>query len=142
MKRDCCPRCASADFVKAGKVGQKQRFKCKQCARLFVETDEQSYPPEIRQKALQLVLEGLGFRSIERILGVSHVSVINWVKQAGLEVMATPLLAASQADIIELDELHTYIQKKVEHAGSGWLLIASPAKSLASNSVAVVSRPP
>lgn len=32
-------------------------------------------------KALQLYVEGVSYREIERILGVSHVSVMNWVKQ-------------------------------------------------------------
>jgi transposase len=32
-------------------------------------------------KALQLYLEGLSFREIERIIGVSHVSISNWVKE-------------------------------------------------------------
>jgi transposase len=32
-------------------------------------------------KALQLYIEGLSYREIERLLGVSHVSVMNWVKQ-------------------------------------------------------------
>jgi len=32
-------------------------------------------------KALQLYLEGVSYREIERILGVSHVSVMNWVKK-------------------------------------------------------------
>jgi len=32
-------------------------------------------------KALQLYLEGLSFREIERIIGVSHVTVSNWVKE-------------------------------------------------------------
>jgi len=32
-------------------------------------------------KALQLYVEGISFREIERILGVSHVSVMNWVRQ-------------------------------------------------------------
>jgi len=33
--------------------------------------------------ALELYLEGLGFRSIGRILKVSHVSIFNWIKQYG-----------------------------------------------------------
>ena len=31
-------------------------------------------------KALQLYIEGVSYREIERILGISHVSVMNWVK--------------------------------------------------------------
>jgi len=33
------------------------------------------------QLCLRLYLEGLGFRSIEGMVGESHVSVINWVKK-------------------------------------------------------------
>ncbi|MBC6410707.1 MAG: hypothetical protein GDA42_09675 [Ekhidna sp.] len=31
------------------------------------------------RSSLRLYLEGMSFRGIERVLGVSHVSVINWV---------------------------------------------------------------
>jgi transposase-like protein len=140
MRQETCPRCGSEHFVKAGFIGTKQRFKCKECNRLFLESNEQSYPPEVRQKALQLVVEGLGFRSIERILGVSHVSVMNWVRQAGLQALAELKSAPAQAEVIELDELHTYIQKKSKNAGCGLLLTVSPLKSLASNSAVVVSQ--
>lgn len=36
-------------------------------------------------KALQLHIEGVTYREIERILGVSHVSVINWVKKYNIK---------------------------------------------------------
>jgi transposase len=32
-------------------------------------------------KALQLYIEGVSLREIERLIGVSHVSVMNWVKK-------------------------------------------------------------
>jgi len=38
-------------------------------------------------KALQLYLEGLSYREIERILGISHVSILNWVKNIILSVL-------------------------------------------------------
>jgi hypothetical protein len=36
-------------------------------------------------KALQLYLEGLTYREIERILGISHVSIMNWVKKYNIK---------------------------------------------------------
>ena len=36
-------------------------------------------------KALQLFIEGVSYREIERLLGVSHVSVMNWVKKYGVK---------------------------------------------------------
>jgi transposase len=36
-------------------------------------------------KAIQLYLEGVSYREIERILGISHVSVMNWVRQNNIK---------------------------------------------------------
>ena len=41
---------------------------------------------DMKQKAIKYYLEGNGFRRIERLLHVSHVSVINWVKKAADEI--------------------------------------------------------
>jgi transposase-like protein len=38
------------------------------------------YPLEIRQQCLDLHAQGISFREIERNTGVSHNTVINWVK--------------------------------------------------------------
>ena len=36
--------------------------------------------PETRQLALDMYLEGLGFRVIGRLLNVSHTAVFGWVR--------------------------------------------------------------
>jgi transposase len=46
-----------------------------------VQKEGKKIDPYYVVKALQLYIEGVTFREIERILGVSHVSIINWVKQ-------------------------------------------------------------
>ncbi len=51
-----CPKCNSSSHNKNGIVGGRQRYKCHDCGYNYA-------------------LEGLGFRSIGRVLGVSHVSV-------------------------------------------------------------------
>ena len=81
-----CPRCQSKNKVKTGFQGNKQRFKCKDCGRLFIEHQEKAYPTEIRHKAIALYLDGLGFRAIGRVHGVSNVTVLNWVRQAAKEL--------------------------------------------------------
>ena len=70
---------------------------------------------------MQLYLEGLGFRSIGRFLGVSHVSVQKWIKKFGQEL--EDLKSENKLSIVELDEMHTYIGNKKNIAGSGLLLI-------------------
>jgi transposase-like protein len=78
-------------------------------------------PLSVKRQALQLYLEGLGFRSIGRFLGVSHVSVQKWIKSFGQEL--EELKSENEIAIVELDEMHTYIGNKKNIAGSGLLLI-------------------
>ena len=74
-----------------------------------------------RKLALNLYLEGLGFRSIGRLLGFSHVAVYQWIRAFGEKVEA--VRASQPAQIVELDEMHSYIGHKKTIAGSGLLLI-------------------
>jgi transposase-like protein len=77
-----CPQCQSEKFIKSGIVNDRQRYKCKSCQYYFtVNKIGKKIDPYYVTKALQLYLEGLSYREIERILGVSHVSVMNWVKK-------------------------------------------------------------
>jgi len=69
-----------------------------------------------------MYLEGLGFRSIERILKVNHVTVMNWIKAFG-EQLDEYRMPERNLEIIEMDEVHTYVQQKKSTAGYGFLLI-------------------
>lgn len=85
MEEIQCPKCNSYRYVKSGVIGGKQRFKCKGCGYFFtVDKIGKRIDSYYVTKALQLYVEGLSYREIERLLGVSHVSVMNWVKQYGL----------------------------------------------------------
>lgn len=82
MKQIACPKCTSEDIAKSGVVKGRQRFRCKQCNYNFTVLKEgKNIDPYYVIKALQLYIEGVTFREIERILGISHVSVMNWVKK-------------------------------------------------------------
>ena len=82
MKIYNCPKCTSKNLVKSGVVKQRQRYHCKDCNYFFtVEKLGKQMNSYYVVKALQLYIEGISYREIERILGVSHVSVINWVKK-------------------------------------------------------------
>ncbi|WP_107039709.1 IS1/IS1595 family N-terminal zinc-binding domain-containing protein [Brumimicrobium mesophilum] len=77
-----CPQCQSKNVVKSGVINEKQRYKCKDCGYHFtVNKTGKQIDMYYVTKALQLYLEGLTYREIERIIGVSHVSVMNWVKK-------------------------------------------------------------
>ena len=117
-----CPRCKSPDHIKNGKVDGRQRYKCSDCGYNYsVELKSTASSASVKRQALQLYLEGLGFRSIGRFLGVSHVSVQKWIKKFGQEL--EDLKSENEVSIVELDEMHTYIGNKKNIAGSGLLLI-------------------
>ena len=100
----------------------RQRYKCHDCGYNYsVQLKSTASPDSVKRQALQLYLEGLGFRSIGRYLGVSHVSVYNWIKKFGQEL--EDLKSENKISIVELDEMHTYIGNKKNIVGSGLLLI-------------------
>jgi len=86
MKINLCPNCSSSNYVKSGIVSNRQRYKCKNCGYYFtVNKLGKKIDDYYVNKALQLYLEGLSYREIERILGISHVSIMNWVKKFNIK---------------------------------------------------------
>lgn len=82
MPKKQCPRCGSTEVIKSGIIAHRQRYKCKNCNYFFtVQKQGKQIDNYYVVKALQLYLEGVSYREIERLLGISHVSVINWVKK-------------------------------------------------------------
>jgi transposase-like protein len=57
-----------------------------------------------------MYLDGLSFRQIGRQLGVSHASVMNWVKEHADQLPETPM--PEEVDTVEMDELYTFIGDK------------------------------
>ena len=107
-----CPKCNSSNKVKSGKIKDRQRYKCKECGCNYtVEIKSTAKPKSQKKLALHLYLEGLGFRSIGRILGVSNVSVLNWIRDFGKKIQELNS-ESQQIEIVEVDEMHTYIGKK------------------------------
>ena len=77
-----CPQCGSQNISKNGHRDRKQRYICKECGKQFLETySPKGYPEEVKQRCLDLYREGMSFRGIEKKTGISHNTVINWVKQ-------------------------------------------------------------
>lgn len=116
-----CPRCASKEKVRSGKVGVRQRYKCKGCGYNYtVEQKSDTSNAKQRRMALVLYLEGLGFRSIGRIMGFSHVAVYRWIKELGKKVEE---IKKEEAEIVEIDEMHSYVGNKKTTVGYGLVLI-------------------
>jgi transposase len=115
-----CPKCSSEGCTKDGIAKGRQRYRCKACDYRHT-VSYRGINPAIKRQALQLYLEGLGFRSIGRFLNCSHVAVYNWIKAYGESIEA--IRSTAGVEVVEMDEMHTYIGSKKTIAGSGWLLI-------------------
>ncbi len=82
MKVMMCPHCNSQNLSKNGHRHGKQCYLCKDCGKQFVETySSKGYSNQIKQHCLKLHENGVAFREIERQTGVSHNTVIYWVKE-------------------------------------------------------------
>ncbi len=115
-----CPKCSHDISTRSGIVKGRQRFKCKACGYHYTVSHRGGSKDQKRQ-ALELYLEGLGFRSIGRLLNFSHVAVYKWIKKFGEDL--EEIKSAKKIEIVEIDEMHSYIFQKKTIAGSGLLLI-------------------
>jgi len=126
-----CSKCQGSNTRKAGKIKDKQRYKCKDCNYYYsVISKSGSGNKTQKRQALELYLEGLGFRSIGRFLNFSHVTIYNWIKQYGKNLDL--LQNNHKICFTEIDEMHSYIGSKKTPAGSGLLLIDMQKSSSAS----------
>ena len=124
-----CSKCKSSRNVKNGHIHGLQRYKCKDCGRSFtVELKSTAKGEEVKRLALLMYLEGLGFSSIGRILQVSHVSVLKWIRKYGREVDS--IRNHKPVEVMELDELHTYIGHKKTIGGFEIALVEKTENTL------------
>ncbi|MCB2410159.1 IS1/IS1595 family N-terminal zinc-binding domain-containing protein [Hymenobacter lucidus] len=117
MDQPICPKCSSKDAAKSGVVGGRQRYKCKHCGYHFsVAKIGREVNTYYVVKALQLYLEGVSYREIERLLGVSHVSVMNWVKKYAVSAPRQSE-ARPTSQVLSREEVQTYFQQPENLAG-------------------------
>ena len=128
----CCKRCGAIDYVKNGIVRGMQRYHCRSCGCNFTMTAPRGKPPAMKALALLLYAMGnMSFCSIARILGVSDVAILNWVR-AEARNLPKPAANAGQV-IITLDEMWHFLQKKLTSCGFGGpmtLLSGEPSTGL------------
>jgi ribosomal protein L37AE/L43A len=78
-----CPECQSTHVNKNGQKKGKQNYICVGCGRQFIDCYQphKGYSEEVKRECLKMYVNGMGFRAIERIKGVHHTSIINWVSK-------------------------------------------------------------
>jgi len=130
MTEICCKRCGAADFKKNGIVRGHQRYHCRSCGCAFTMTPPRGKPPAMKVLASLLYAMGnMSFCSIARVLGVSDVAVLNWIRDEARQ-LPEPRPKSEQV-ILTLDEMWHFLQKKLASSGFGgpmtlWLGEPSP----------------
>lgn len=117
-----CPKCQGNSIVKSGIINSKQRYLCKKCNYFFtVNKIGKKIDDYYVTKAMQLYLEGLSYREIERILGVSHVTISNWVKAFNIKKPSHGNYHPTYKIFNHL-ELVEYIKNKELMSGAGMII--------------------
>lgn len=118
-----------------------QRFRCHQCKKTFTEDhdkplDEMRLAPDRAVAALQLLLEGMSVRSVERVTGIHRDTILKLLVLAGercQRLMQERIRNLNVKDV-QADEIWGYVFKKeghkweheknVEEIGDCWCFVA------------------
>lgn len=136
-----CKYCGSSEYVRNGIVQGLQRYWCKNCRRNYREGDKrQKYTMHDRLKVIKLYLENCGIRSIERLTGIHNSQISLWLEEGAryvqekLDKSLNSIKSLKDIEILEIDELCTYIKKDQRTVESiplyGLLLIEDQVKLL------------
>lgn len=122
MNEKSCPKCGQQHIVRSGIVKERQRYYCKDCAYYFtVDKVGKKIDDYYVTKALQLYLEGLSFREIERIIGVSHTAISGWVKEYKISKPPHTQFHPSY-QVYSQEELVDFIRSNENLKGAGFII--------------------
>ena len=109
-----CPGCGGVDLIKRGHKGGRQRYQCRRCNRYSTDSQPR-FSAQTKAMAIEMYMNGSGIRAIGRVLGASPAGVLKWIRKAHAairQVADTPPVDSGVPDVIEMDEIYTYVQKK------------------------------
>jgi len=121
-----CKHCNSKRTRKNGTSIGIQRFICRDCGRTFSNKSPR-FSTATKQQAILMYLNNVGIRKTALFVGASRTTVLNWIKQKHktlLEMLRDFQPDRSEiADIIELDEIYTFIKKNNNGQSFGLLTL-------------------
>ncbi|WPX96192.1 IS1/IS1595 family N-terminal zinc-binding domain-containing protein [Candidatus Bandiella euplotis] len=138
MEKIECKYCKGKGVSKNGYARKKQRYKCKSCNKNFTEGDGRKnwkYGNKERSMVIKMYLNNCGIRRIAHILNIPLSTVFYWIKQAGKvvdEMVTNQKIEGDKKriEILEMDELYTYVKKKRIKQEYGLLSIGTDSKLL------------
>ncbi len=140
MSEIVCKRCAAQDYVRNGVVRGLQRYRCRVCGCNFTATKARGQPAAMKALAILLYAMGnMSFSGIGRLLGVSDVAVLKWVRAEGRKLPEPEMPA--DVEIVMLDEMHHFLKKRQKSYGFGERMILSSAELCPGFWVGVMMQP-
>ena len=110
-----CRSCGSNNIIRNGrnKCGNEQ-YHCKDCGAYRVIRPHEKYNAETKATVLKAYRERMSLRGIQRVFGVWRKTVLRWVEAwvAQLPTLTETLLPAQAEDVLELDELVSFVSEK------------------------------
>ena len=138
-----CRYCGSENNYKNGVIRNKQRYKCKNFRKNFLETDGRLKPENEGKKALAVMLYTFSKASYtflaKKIFKWSPTTIMNWVKKASAETKMPEI--TEEIKEIEFDEMWHFIGAKKKENGYSKLWIAKQEKLLPGLQVIVMLKP-
>ena len=119
-----CPDCGSVDLVKNGHDYKgSQKYHCKNCNRYGTVQAQKGYSQSQQIQVKRAVLERSSLRGIARIFKMSRHTISRWLQiwLKQVPTISNSLLPAEVEDVLELDELWSFVGSKAEER---WLWLA------------------
>ena len=115
VKIECCTQCGSFDIVKNGvSATGKQKFHCHTCGTWRTLAPTVPYSPDRKEEIMRVYQERASMRGVQRACGVARQTLARWLKAKAATVgdLAATLAPVQPDDVLELDELWSFVLKK------------------------------
>ena len=127
-----CRVCGSTNIVRNGtnKCGNPQ-YHCKDCGAYRVLTPQCGYTQDQKKMILRAYKERASMRGLERIFNVARQTVARWIREIvrALPALKDTLRPAAPGDVLELDELWSFVFKK-DHKRWLWTAICRRTRQI------------
>lgn len=109
-----CTKCQSENIVKNGKTkAGRQKYHCKACDGYGTLNPSVQYTTERKAEILRAYHERASLRGVTRTFGVARQTVAKWLKEKAESLPEmTSVEAAQSDDVLELDELWSFVESK------------------------------